>query len=389
MDIVLCVTGSIAAVESVKLARELKRQGMNVTCFMSDDACKIIHPNAMEFATGKNVVLELTGDIEHVKYAQADLILVAPATANLISKLAFKIADNPISTLLITAYGYSTPIIFVPSMHDSMYKAVSENIEMCKDEGIIFIDPKREEGKAKFPSIQDITLQTLRETSEGKLRGKRIIITAGGTYEEIDSVRGITNRSSGKMGLEIAKEAFIQGADVTLITGSIKVHVPKILDRIKINSTSEMKNEILKLIPESDVFVSAAAVSDFTVEKSYAEKQDKISSREDLTLNLKRTPKIINSIKKINPNIFLVGFKAEYNVSDDELISLAHKKMETSGADLMIANDVSIKGAGFGSDNNQVIIIDGDTFTVPLTSKTEIAKKIIQRIIEKLDINLL
>ena len=111
---------------------------MNVTCFMSDDACKIIHPNAMEFATGKNVVLELTGDIEHVKYAQADLILVAPATANLISKFAYKIADNPISTLLITAYGYSTPIIFVPSMHDSMYKAVSENIERCKDEGYYF-----------------------------------------------------------------------------------------------------------------------------------------------------------------------------------------------------------------------------------------------------------
>ena len=384
MEIVVCVTGSIAAVESVKLARELKRQGMNVTCFMSDDACKIIHPNAMEFATGKNVVLELTGDIEHVKYAQADLILVAPATANLISKFAYKIADNPISTLLITAYGYSTPIIFVPSMHDSMYKSVSENIERCKDEGIIFINPKREEGKAKFPSIQDITLQTLRETSEGKLRGKKVIITAGGTYEEIDSVRGITNRSSGKMGLEIAKEAFIQGADVTLITGSIKVHVPKIFDSIKINSTEEMKKVIIKLIPESDVFVSAAAVSDFTVEKT-SEKQDKISSKEDLTLYLKKAPKIINIIKEINPNIFLVGFKAEYNVSDEELISLAHKKMESSGADLMIANDVSIKGAGFGSDKNQVIIVDEDTFTVPLTSKTEIAKKIIQKIIVKLD----
>ena len=384
MEIVVCVTGSIAAVESVKLVRELKRQGMNVTCFMSDDACKIIHPNAMEFATGKNVVLELTGDIEHVKYAQADLILVAPATANLISKFAYKIADNPISTLLITAYGYSTPIIFVPSMHDSMYKSVSENIERCKDDGIIFIDPKREEGKAKFPSIQDITLQTLRETSEGKLRGKKVIITAGGTYEEIDSVRGITNRSSGKMGLEIAKEAFIQGADVTLITGSIKVHVPKIFDSIKINSTEEMKKVIIKLIPESDVFVSAAAVSDFTVEKN-SEKQDKISSKEDLTLYLKKAPKIINIIKEINPNIFLVGFKAEYNVSDEELISLAHKKMESSGADLMIANDVSIKGAGFGSDKNQVIIVDGDTFTVPLTSKTEIAKKIIQKIIVKLD----
>jgi len=383
MEIVLCITGSIAAVESVKLARELKRQGMNVTCFMSNDACKIIHPNAMEFATGNKVVLELTGDIEHVKYAQADLILVAPATANLISKFAYKIADNPISTLLITAYGYSTPIIFVPSMHDSMYKAVSENIERCKDEGVVFIDPKREEGKAKFPSIHDITLQTLREISDGKLKDKKVVITLGGTYEEIDSVRGITNRSSGKMGMAIAKEAFIHGADVTLISGSLKVHVPKIFDNIKINSTDEMKNELIKIIPETDILISAAAISDFTVEKN--SNKNKISSTEDLILHLQKTPKIIDMVKEINPNIFLVGFKAEYNISQQELISLTCKKMESSKADLMIGNDVSIEGAGFGSDQNQVIIIDKNIVTMPLTSKTEIAKKIIQKIIKKLD----
>ena len=122
--IILCVTGSIAATESIKLARELKRQGMEVKCFMSESACEIIHPNAMEFATGNEVVTKLTGKIEHVKYSQEDLILVAPATANTISKFAHKIADNPISTLLITAQGHDTPIIFVPSMHDSMYRAV-------------------------------------------------------------------------------------------------------------------------------------------------------------------------------------------------------------------------------------------------------------------------
>ena len=127
--IVLCVTGSIAATESIKLARELKRNDMDVKCFMSEAACEIIHPNAMEFATGNEVVTKLTGKIEHVRYSQEDLILVAPATANTISKFAYKIADDPISTLLITAYGHDTPIIFVPSMHDSMYKAIKENIE--------------------------------------------------------------------------------------------------------------------------------------------------------------------------------------------------------------------------------------------------------------------
>jgi phosphopantothenoylcysteine decarboxylase/phosphopantothenate--cysteine ligase len=384
MEIVLCVTGSIAAVESVKLARELRRHGANVKCFMSDDACNIIHPNSMEFATGQKVVLELTGEIEHVKYAQADLILVAPATANLISKFAYKIADNPISTLLITAYGHSTPIIFVPSMHDSMYKTISENIQRVKDDGIIFLDPKMEEGKAKFPSMHDITLQSLRETSKGQLKGKKILVSAGGTYEKIDAVRGITNRSSGKMGLEIAREAFIQGADVTMITGKMDVTIPKIIENICVESTVQMGEELKILLPKNDIFVSAAAVSDFTVEKSLNNVSDKISSGEDLTLQLKPLPKILNSVKQINPNIFLVGFKAEYNVSEGELISKAHERIKTSGANFIVANDVSVEGAGFGSDKNQVVIVDGDTFTVPLTSKTEIGQKIIAKIVEKI-----
>jgi phosphopantothenoylcysteine decarboxylase / phosphopantothenate---cysteine ligase len=384
MKIVLCVTGSIAAVESVKLARELKRQGAEVKCFMSDDACNIIHPNSMVFATGQDVVLDLTGRIEHVKYAQSDLILVAPATANLISKLAYKIADNPISTLLITAFGYSTPIIFVPSMHDSMYRSISENIQKIKDEGTTFLEPKMEEGKAKFPNIHDITLQSLRETSEGKLKGKKILVSAGGTYEEIDNVRGITNRSSGKMGLEIAREAFIQGADVTMVTGRMDVPIPEVFERVQAESTEEMQGALIELLPENDIFISTAAVSDFTVEKTLVKKTGKISSEENLTVILKPSPKLLNTVKKINPKIFLVGFKAEYNVTEEELILMAQKRIETSGADFIVANDVSVEGAGFGSDKNQVIIIDDDTFTVPLTTKKEIAKNIIAKIIEKM-----
>ncbi|WP_296795813.1 flavoprotein [uncultured Methanobrevibacter sp.] len=161
--IVLCVTGSVAASQSVKLAREFKRQGMEVKCFMSDAACEILHPNSMEFATGSEVITKLTGNIEHVKYSQEDLILVAPATANTISKFAHKIADNPISTLLITAYGHDTPILFVPSMHDSMFKAIEENIDKIKsEESASFMPPLMDEGKAKFPSTEDIVLESLR-----------------------------------------------------------------------------------------------------------------------------------------------------------------------------------------------------------------------------------
>ena len=159
----LCVTGSVAASQAVKVAREFRRQCQEVKCFMSEAACEILHPNSMEFATGNDVVTELTGKIEHVKYSQEDLILVAPATANTISKFAYKIADNPISTLLITAYGHDTPILFVPSMHDSMFKAIEENIEKIKSEGsAYFMPPVMDEGKAKFPSTEDIVLESLR-----------------------------------------------------------------------------------------------------------------------------------------------------------------------------------------------------------------------------------
>ena len=161
--IILCVTGSIAATQSIKLAREFRRNDVEVKCFMSEEACKIIQPNSMEFATNNEVITEITGEIEHVKYSREDLILVAPATANTISKFAYKIADNPISTLLITAQGHNTPILFVPSMHDSMYRAIKPNIEKIKNEGSAsFLNPKMDEGKAKFPDNESIVLESFR-----------------------------------------------------------------------------------------------------------------------------------------------------------------------------------------------------------------------------------
>jgi phosphopantothenoylcysteine decarboxylase/phosphopantothenate--cysteine ligase len=380
MEIVLCVTGSVAATEAIKLARELRRQGANVKCFMSDDACHIIHPYAMEFATGQEVVLELTGAIEHVKYAQVDLVLVAPATANVISKFAYKIADNPINTLLITAYGHETPIIVVPSMHDSMYKAVQENINKLEEEGITIIPPRIDEGKAKFPSMEDIVLQSLRQTIKGILKGKNVLISAGGTFEAIDPIRGITNRSSGKMGLELAKQAFIEGAEVTLLAGEMSVQVPHAIKTIKVQSTSEMMEKVKELVNQHDVFISAAAVADFAPVQF---EETKISSSEDLTLKLERTPKIIDLVKEINQDIFLVGFKADYDVSEDKLIQSAREQIK-NGVDMVVANDVAQEGAGFGSEENQVIIVDQNVQKVPLSPKKDIAVLIIQRIAEKI-----
>jgi len=168
MTIVLCVTGSIAATKSIQLARDLRRHGQDVKCFMSEAACDIINPISMEFATNQEVVTKLTGKIEHVKYSQEDLILVAPATASTISKFAYKISDTPITALLLAAYGHNTPILMVPSMHDAMYTGISENLDKLKSEGIHFVDPKMAEGKAKFPNIGNIVIESLRLINQNK-----------------------------------------------------------------------------------------------------------------------------------------------------------------------------------------------------------------------------
>jgi phosphopantothenoylcysteine decarboxylase / phosphopantothenate---cysteine ligase len=384
MNIILCVTGSIAATESIKLARELRRQGFNVKAFMSEAGTKIIHPNSMEFATGEEVVLDLTGEIEHVKYSQADLILVAPATANVITKFAYKISDNPINTLLITAHGHNTPILFVPSMHDSMYKSILGEINKIKSEivsnEIKFVKPRMEEGKAKFPNIEDIVLESKRiislkqakneELKDSNLINKKVLISLGGTYEAIDPIRGITNKSSGKMGLELAKEAYSRGLDVKLIVGNVDVAIPKSFDVTFVESSEEMNKKTQELVGSYDIFIATAAVSDFA---PLNEKTSKISSSFNLSLEFKPTEKIIKRIKQINPDIFLIGFKAEYDISNNKMIDLAKKQIKDAGTDLVIANDVSIGGCGFGADNNQVILVDDNVVEVPVCSKKEIA----------------
>ena len=213
------------------------------------------------------------------------------------------------------------------------------------------------------------------------VKGKKILISMGGTYEPIDSVRGITNKSSGKMGLELAKEAYIRGADVTLVVANVSVEVPSVFETIHVETGKEMNDAILKLIGDYDIFISAAAVSDFEFKKKDDKKIDSSSS---LFLNLKPTTKIIRQIKKINPDIFLVGFKAEFNISRDEIIKCAKKQIVDAGTDLVIANDISRDGCHFGSDNNEVLIVDDEVLSVPLASKKQIAKTIFDVISQKL-----
>ena len=204
----------------------------------------------------------------------------------------------------------------------------------------------------------------------------------GGTYEPIDSVRGITNKSSGKMGLELAREAYIRGADLTLVVANVSVDIPSVFNVISVETGRQMNDAILEMISDYDIFISAAAVSDFEFRK----KENKIDSSSSLFLNLKPTTKIIRQIKKINPDIFLVGFKAEFNISREDIINCAKKQIVDAGTDLVIANDISREGCHFGSDKNEVLIVDGggDVLPVSLASKKEIAKVIFDVISQKI-----
>ena len=214
------------------------------------------------------------------------------------------------------------------------------------------------------------------------IKGKKILISMGGTYEPIDSVRGITNKSSGKMGLELAKEAYIRGADLKLVVANVSVDIPSVFDVVHVETGKEMNDAILGVVSEYDIFISAAAVSDFEFNKM----DDKIDSSSSFFLNLKPTTKIIRQIKKVNPDIFLVGFKAEFNISRDDMISCAKKQIADAGTDLVIANDISRDGCHFGSDNNEVLMVDadGDILPLALASKKEIAKAIFDVISQKI-----
>ena len=203
----------------------------------------------------------------------------------------------------------------------------------------------------------------------------------GGTYEPIDSVRGITNKSSGKMGLELAKQAYIRGTNLTLVVANVSVSIPSVFDVINVETGEEMMDVILDLIPDFDIFISTAAVSDFKFKKR---SDKKIDSTKSLSIDLKPTTKIIRQIKKINPDIFLVGFKAEFNISRDEMIKCARRQISDAGTDLVIANDISSDDCHFGSDKNEVLLVDDEVVSVPLASKKQIAKIIFDEISKRL-----
>jgi phosphopantothenoylcysteine decarboxylase/phosphopantothenate--cysteine ligase len=356
--VVLCVTGSIAAVEAVKLARELIRHGADVQGVMSKAAQTIIHPWALEYATGREAITEITGDVEHVAYCghrkeACDLLLIAPCTANTIGKIASGVDDTTVTTFATTAIGSKIPIIIVPAMHGSMFShpIVEENIKKLQGMGISFILPKMEEGAAKMPSMEEIVLNVERVLARSPLKNKKILITSGPNFEPIDPIRVLTSRSTGRMGEELALEAFRRGADVAVIHRS-KMGVIGIKD-IFADGFSDMKNAVLgELKGGYDVYISAAAISDFTVEPA----PEKLSSGKPVTLKLKPAEKLLDRVRHDFPGLFIVAFKAE-SAGDDALIDRAMKAMDRSMSNMVVANKFGgVRDPGY----NEAYIIKAD-----------------------------
>ncbi|MBI4399332.1 bifunctional phosphopantothenoylcysteine decarboxylase/phosphopantothenate--cysteine ligase CoaBC, partial [Candidatus Micrarchaeota archaeon] len=356
--IVLCVCGSVAAFRSVEIARELIRHGADVICVTSKNAGKIINPNLLEWATGNKVVEELTGELEHIRLAgehkeRADLILVAPATANAISKVACGIDDTTVTTVISTALGSGIKVMFVPAMHYSLYANpfVAENVKKLLKNEIEIIEPRVEEGKAKIPNSEEIVDYVIRALGKKDMRGKKVVVTAGATREYLDDIRFISNPSSGKMGLAIAREAWLRGTDVSLIHGHVDIEIPRYIKAIKAETTEEMHKQVLG--NKADIYVLAGAPTDFRTKRV----RGKISSERSLSITIVPTIKISESIKKKYRKAKLVLFKAESNVSEKELVETARKKLAKANGDLIVANDVSKSNAGFASEENEIWII--------------------------------
>lgn len=394
--ICLCLTGSVAIISAPIIARELMRKGAEVIAVMTKAATELISPSLFHWATGNYVISNLSGAVEHVYLAgerpkmvgRADLILVCPATANTISKIACGIDDTPVTTVVTTAFGSGIPIIVVPAMHESMFRheILTENSKKLRKYGVEILGPRISEGKAKIARIDNIIDRVIDLLVAKKdLHGMKVLVTAGPTREPIDTVRFVSNRSSGKQGIEIAKECSARGADVLLINGKSTENPPDYLNVINVTTTQDFIDTVKKELTENkyNIFICAAAISDYSPKECI---KGKISSDDvdELQINMALTPKIINEARKVDNDILIVAFKAETNISRSELIDRAFSRLNKSKVDLIVANDIGRDDIGFESIDNEVYIINKEKHVIhiPKHSKRYIASKLVDTILE-------
>ncbi|MED3552243.1 bifunctional phosphopantothenoylcysteine decarboxylase/phosphopantothenate--cysteine ligase CoaBC [Cytobacillus praedii] len=384
--ILLCVTGGIAVYKAAALTSKLTQAGADVKVILSESACEFVTPLTFQ-ALSRNDVYTDTFDekdskvIAHIDLADwADLILVAPATANVIGKLANGIADNMITTTMLAA---TKPVWIAPAMNVHMYNhpAVQQNIDTLFRFGYRFIEPGEGYlacgyvGKGRLEEPEKIVenIEIFFQPKDLKLIGKKIVITAGPTREKIDPVRYITNHSSGKMGYAIAEEAARTGAKVVLISGPVSIPAPAGVNLIQVESAEDMYQAVMKEYKDANIVIKTAAVADYRPKNSYDHKVKKQDG--DESMELERTTDILLELGKNKKKQLLIGFAAETN----HVAEYAQKKLLKKNADMIVANNVKTAGAGFGTDTNIVTLFkrDGTVIELPLLSKNEVAIRIL------------
>ena len=378
VNVALGVSGSIAAVKTVELAHELRRRGAEVRGVMTDAARGIVHPWSLEFATQMPVVTELTGAIEHVALCGhdgwADVLLLAPATANTVGKVAAAIDDTPVTTCATTALGAGLPVVVTPAMHEPMYNhpGVLASIERLEGWGVGFVDPRIEEGKAKIATEEALVLGVTRAVGDAPLAGRHVVVTSGATSEAIDPVRLLTNRASGKMGREVAKACHVRGADVTLVHDGPEVPYA---DVRAVESAAEMLEAVRSVADDADALVSAAAIGDYTVETA----AEKLPSGRELTLELEPTPKLIDEVRAAHPDLPIVGFKVETDVDDETLVERARETLERADLAFVVANDAAV----MGEDGTRTLFVSPEVVDEQEGSKAAIAAVLAERLADE------
>lgn len=392
MNIVLGVTGGIAAYKTPELVRRLRDAGADVRVIVTPNATRFVAPLALATVSGHGVITEQWGDsekggVDHIELARwAELLLIAPATANIIAKLAVGIADDALSTY---AVAHRQQIAVAPAMNWSMLRhpTVVQNLETLRLRGVEIIDPESgplaegEEGAGRLADIPAIVSRVQQLFQPKDLQGRSILVTAGPTREPIDPVRFISNRSSGKMGYAMAEAAKRRGADVTLVSGPTSITPPAGVSLSRVTTALEMHDAVLHNLVGKQIVIKAAAVADYAPAAAAAQKIKK-EQRDELTLTFRKNPDILESIVAVKPRPFIVAFAAETESVEQN----AREKLLRKKADLIVANNVADASIGFDSDQNEVLVIsrDGETTRIARAPKIVVANRILDLVLEHL-----
>jgi phosphopantothenoylcysteine decarboxylase/phosphopantothenate--cysteine ligase len=378
-NVALGVSGSIAAVKTVELAHELRRQGATVRAVTTPAAEGIVHPWALEFATENDVVTEITGRVEHVELCGregwADVLLLAPTTANTVGKIASAVDDTPVTTCATVALGAGVPVVAAPAMHEPMYDhpGVVAALDRLESWGVSFADPRIEEGKAKIAAEEDIVTEVARAVTEESLAGETVVVTSGATTESVDPIRTLSNRASGRTGRAVARACYVRGAEVVVVHDGPELAWA---DTERVESAAEMTAAVRDHAGDADALVSAAAVSDYTVETA----DEKIRSGRELTLELTPTPKLIDTVRESHPELPIVGFKAETGGSDEDIVAKARETLERVNLAFVVGNDASV----MGRERTRALLVEDESHSVVEGSKGELGAAVAELLADEL-----